>query len=441
MRYHRSALTRETLVAIGDDGRPLPRLVESWEESADGMTWRLRIRDGVRFHDGSHVTAHDIAPGVSRTLVSEAFGAVESVTATSPRDLLVQLNEPYAFLFEDLALISAQRTVGPDTFDIGPYTVVEESPERLLLKAFDGYYRGRPEVEQVEVQLFPDQRNAWSALMREQLDMLYEVSRDSLEFIRGESSIRVATFPRPFVYLLGFNTGHELLADKSVRMALDRAIDRDEFVAKAMAGQGEPAQGHVWPRHWSFDPTASSVEFDPALAMQLLDQAGRKLRHEPGRMPARMRIHCLVYEPLKEMGLVLQRQLAEIDVDLQIEIVPTAEFLDRITNGRFESFVFEMNSLRGFKFPYQFWHSSTPFLKHGYRGADEILDSMRRAATDDAFRSASVAFQRRLHEDPPAVFLAWGRTSRAVSTRFDIPAGDEDIYHTIARWKLAPKGN
>lgn len=159
-------------------------------------------------------------------------------------------------------------------------------------------------------------------------------------------------------------------------------------------------------------------------------------------MPARLRLRCLVYEPLTQMALVIQRQYAEVDIDLELEVVPTPEFLERITVGNFDTFVFEMTSARGLKWPYQFWHSQTPFVKHGYSGTDVILEQIREASTDEAFRQASIAFQRRLHEDPPAVFLAWGRTSRAVSKRFEIPEGDDDIYHTIARWKpTATSGN
>jgi peptide/nickel transport system substrate-binding protein len=439
LTYLRNALSRETLVAIAEDGRAVARVLDSWEVSADRLRWRLQLRSGVRFHDGTLLRAPDLAPQVARQLEQATLGAVRSVTAEGDNVLLVTLHEPYSFLLEDLAVLTALRNSGGQTFGTGPYEATQQTADHLSLRAVDGHYRGRPAIDRVDVRLFPDQRNAWSALMRDQVDMLYEVNRDSLEFIRGESGIRVATFPRPYVYLLGLNVDDPALADARVRQALDRAVNRDEFVRVAMAGEGEPAHGHVWPRHWTFDAKASAIDQDLSSSLELLDAAGLKLRRNTGRMPARLRIHCLVYEPLKEMGMVLQRQLAEIDVDLDLEVVPTSEFLDRITKGNFQSFVFEMASARGYKWPYQFWHSSTPYLKHGYGGADTILDAMRRAPDDAAFKAAAVAFQRRLHEDPPAIFLAWGRTSRAVSNRFEIPAGDEDIYHTIARWKLASR--
>lgn len=440
LTYHLNALTTETMVAISAEGRPVPRVLDSWSVSADRLTWQLKIRKGVRFHDGTPVTAAILAEPLARFLAQTSLGAVRGVTAGVEDMLVLTLLEPYAFLFEDLALFVVTRAVDGQTFGTGPYKAVEQSADRLKLSAVSDHYRGAPAIESVEVQLFPDQRNAWSALMRDQIDMLYDVMRDSLDFIRGESGIRVATFPRPYVYLLGLNVGSRDLADSRVRRALDIAVDREELVDVAMAGEGEPAHGHVWPRHWTFNAEASAVRPDQREAVRLLNEAGLKVTTEPGRMPARLRIHCLVYDPLREMGLVLQRQLAQVGVDLQLEVLPADQFLERITSGRFESFVFEMASARGYKWPYQFWHSSTPYLKHGYSGADAVLDAMRRSADDEAFLAAAIAFQRRLHEDPPAVFLAWGRTSRAVSTRFEFPDGDDDIYHTIGRWKLASTG-
>lgn len=439
--YHRNVLTRDGLLTMAGDGRAVGRILESWTVSDDRLTWRFKVRPGILFHDGTPVTAGLLAGHVADELAASSLGAVDTVDAESDSVLRVTLKEPYAFLLEDISVITAVRIVDGKTYGTGPYKVLEESPDRLELTAVSGYYKGDAEIDRVEVRLFPDQRNAWSALMRDEIDMLYEVSRDALQFVRSESSVTVASFPRAYVYLLGFNVEQPVLRDVRVRRALDRAVNRDEFVRVAMAGEGEPARGHVWPRHWAYDADAGAIAYDPSGAADLLRQAGLDLRHATGQMPARLRLHCLVYEPLKDMGLVLQRQLAAIDVDLQLEIVPADEFLQRLRDGRFESFIFEMTSLRGLKFPYQFWHSSTPFLKHGYSGADDVLDRIRHASNDAEFKAATAGFQRRVHEDPPAIFLAWGRTSRAISTRFTLPEGDEDIYHMIYRWKPAKAGD
>lgn len=439
LTYHRNTLTRELLVTMSNDGRPTPKIFASWQTSDGGLTWRMKLSPGVRFHDGVPLTASILAPHVARELGALSLGELGEVIAEGDDVVRISLKQPYAFLFEDLSVISALRPVDGKLVATGPYVVDTESPERLSLKATENYYRGAPDVDRIEVRLFPDQRNAWSALMRNEIDLLYEVSGDALQFVRSESSVSVTTFPRQYVYLFGFNVAHPVLANPEVRRALDRGVDRRALVQAAMSGEGEPAQGHVWPRHWAYDAQAGAIDHDPAAAIRMLDDAGLSVRLQDGRMPARLRLRCLVYEPLREIALVLQRQLANLDVDLDLEILPVGQLIDRLSRGDYDSFVFEMTATRGLKFPYQFWHSGTPLLKHGYSGADDVLDRIRHASTDAELRAAASAFQRRVHEDPPAVFLAWGRTSRAVSNRFNIPEGDDDIYHTIARWKLASK--
>src|SRR5688500_4740786 len=145
--FHKGALTREGMVTIGNDGRPAARILESWEASADRLTWRLKIRPGVRFHDGTPATASELAPHMSAQLKASSLGAVKSVEAETDNIVRVTLNEPYAFLFEDLALINAQRASNGQTYYTGAYAVAEESPERLLLKAVPAHYRGEPAID------------------------------------------------------------------------------------------------------------------------------------------------------------------------------------------------------------------------------------------------------------------------------------------------------
>lgn len=437
LSYTRTALTRENLLAFSDEGRPTPRVLDAWQLQPDGRTWRLHIREGVRFHDGAVVTAPEIAPHIEKELKAAAPGIVTAVAAADDSTLVVTLSGPYAFFLEDLAFISVQRVANGKTFGTGAYSVVEESADRIQFRAVQDHYRGQPEVEHVEVRLYPDQRNAWSALMRGDLEMLYDVSRESLEFARSESSIDVATFTRPYVYLLGLNVNHPSLSNRLVRQALDRAVDREAIVRLGMAGQGQPAAGHIWPRHWTFDPGQGAPAYNPLEAVRLFEQAGLTVREEAGRMPSRLRLRCLVYGPQRQMALVLQRQLAEVDVDLELVMPETRQMLTQLVKGDFDAFVFEVASARLLKYPYMVWHSGSTLIPHGYSGADDVLQRMHDATDEESLRAATIAFQKRVHDDPPAIFLAWGSTSRAVSRRFDIPKTTEDIFHTISRWKRA----
>lgn len=446
--YHRDALSRETLVALGIDGRPSPRVLDSWETSGDGLTWRLKIRPGIRFHDLTPLTAQELVPQLRSGLMAAALGKVESIEPEGEHAILIRLRERFSFLPEDLGQATAVhvvqerddrgKVISRKTYGTGPYVVAEESAERIDLREFPNHYRGDPGVAQIAVRLFPDQRKAWSALMRDEIDVLYEVSRESLDFVRSESTVNVATFPRPFVYVLGFNSSLPALRDPVVRRAINHAIDRQALVDTALSNEGEAAADHVWPLHWAHDTSVRAPEYNPAEAIRLMEQAGLSVRADGGGMPARLRLRCAVYEPFRKMALVLQRQLAQVDVDLQLESFGLVDLAKTVGSGKFETFVFEVTSGRTLLWSYLFWHSSSPFLKHGYAAADDALDRMRVAVTDDELRAATAAFQQRLIDDPPAAFLAWGRVSRAVTRRFELPEPGIDIYQTIAKWKPAP---
>ena len=92
--------------------------------------------------------------------------------------------------------------------------------------------------------------------------------------------------------------------------------------------------------------------------------------------------------------------------------------------------------------PSVFWHSAGPSNFSGYRNidVDVSLEGIRHAADETAYRDAFRRFQQATFDDPPAIFLAWGQTARAVSRRFDvIKAPGGDIRMTISDWRLAPK--
>ncbi len=440
MNYLRTSLTRDNLVSSDEDGRAIPRLLESWEASPDGLTWRLRLREGVRFHDGSTVTSADIVPAIENLRTSIfAASQILSARAVDAQTIEVRLSDRSAFFLEDLAAVFPEKVVGNERFGTGPFVVESQTAERSTLRAFPQYYRGRPEIDRVEIDTYPDLRNAWSALMRNEIDFLYELSREAREFVEAESSVQVSTFLRPYVILLGFNPSRPQFRSVKVRQALNAAIDRPRLVREALRGQGEPATSHVWVKNWAFHPSAGRPDFSPAAAIRLLDESGLRRTDASGQMPARLRFKVMVYSPLERVALALQRQLAQLDIDMQIEIPPTAKLVERMTTGDFDAFLFEMSAGRSLKWGYLFWHSKGGLRGQfgiDYNSADETLDRMRRAPDDDAVRAAVADFQDLLATDPPAAFLAWGELARASSRRFEIPTdGEADVFASIWRWK------
>jgi peptide/nickel transport system substrate-binding protein len=439
-------LSEEGLVGLGRDGRPEARLAERWEVSPDGLTWRFFLRAGLIFQDGEALTAAAAKAAITPpTPASESqtlpgLRDVVAIEAPGPLEVVVRLRKPNALLLEALnfsPIVSLRHGSAA-----GPFRRDARTAGKAVLGRFKGYYRGRANLETIAISEYPSQREAWSAMLRGEVDLLYEVAPEAFEFVRESPNAHVATFLRPYVTALAFNARHPVLGRKAVRQALNFAVDRAAVIDGAVGGRAVPAADHIWPNHWARDATAPAFGFDAAAAASMLDAAGLRRRGGPGQ--PRLSFTCLVLsEPrFERLALLLQRQLLSVDVDMRLEALPAREFSTRLAAGRFDAFLTELIASSGLGFTYMMWHSNPPgpFFRTGYASADPALDRLRAARTDDETRAAVHALQRTMHDDPPAVFLYWEQRSRAVSRRFILPAGDDlDILRSIDRWRLVDR--
>jgi ABC-type transport system substrate-binding protein len=140
------------------------------------------------------------------------------------------------------------------------------------------------------------------------------------------------------------------------------------------------------------------------------------------------------------MALIVQRNLSQVDVDVQFEAVPLDEFNKRVGAGNFDAILADFITGNSAGRPYVFWYSSSKQNVPGYNNVlvDQAFDRLRGAPDDDATRAAFHDLQATMLDDPPAVFLAFGETTRAVSRRFQpvTPPGG-DVFRTIPEWRLS----
>jgi len=451
-----AALLRHAmLLTIGRDGLPQPGLAERFEPSGDGLVWHFELRRGLAFHDGSPLDAPAVEAVLEAYLadagdvgIAPGLRDVAAVEARSPTALEVRLRRPSALLPEALSIVPI--TGGSDgQAGAGPFRVVSGDGEQMELEAFPGYYRGRPRLSRVRIRAYQTPRAAWAALLRRDVDFLYELSPEAAPFVEGTQDVATFTFLRPYVFVLGFNLAHPALADPRVRRALNAAVDRQAVIDVALGGRGLAALGHVWPRHWAHDSALAPPAYDPVAAARALDAAGWPVPPTPAgrrdRMPSRFRLRTVLpasYPQFERLALVVQKQLLDVGVDLELEALPRQEFQARLASGRFDAYLIDLAGGHGLNWPYWFWHSpeagGTPWIRSHYRAADAALDGIRFARTRTELRLAIHAFQRVLLDDPPALFLCWGETSRAVRRQFAVPReADRDVFATIAQWRAA----
>jgi peptide/nickel transport system substrate-binding protein len=426
----------------GSDGRPGYRIVTAWTWDESGTVLRLKLRQSVYFHDDTLLTPQVAADSLRQLGPSQAsFKSVVSVEPEGDDTVVLRLKEPNAFVIPDL---TALLVVKPQNKDIGtgPYRVVSRENSDAKLTAFSRYYRGRPGLAAIEIINYPTQRKTWAAMMRGDIDMLHEVSREAVEFIEAETSVNTYSFPRPYYIPLTFNLRHPVLRDVRVRRAINEAVDRAALVREGLRGRGSSADGPVFPLNWAYSPPAVPFGYNPAAARQLLDDAGYPARPNPETaIPIRFAFKCLVFaedQRFDRIALLLQRQLADVGIDMQLVPVPLRRLGDLAAAGDFDAFVMEMSG-RSLSRVYEFWRSGQGgFVNSGYMAADAVLDRIRGARTEDEGRAAVAELGRVMHDDPPAAFLVWQETSRAVLSTFDVvPEEKRDILTNLWLWRPA----
>ena len=423
----------EPLVSVGWDGQPLPRLAESAVESPDGMFLTIKLRPNVRFHTGELVTAAQV-----RELIVPKLAATEvsNVEVRDERTLVLNLKRPYAFKTADLSDFYVDDDARPQ-LRTGPFRLVSLKPVTRL-ERFEQYHQGTPSVERVEFHPYPNHRAAWTAMMRGEVNFLHEVNRDAIDFIEAGGDIRAYPLLRGFYVALVFNVKQPTLESREVRLALNEAIDREEIVRNGMRGHGEVAEGPFWPHHWAYAAGRHVRAYNPEAAKLRLNAAGRAVRSDGSGMPSRFQFTCLLLEGdtrFERIGLVVQRQLFDIGVDMRLQPLPRLEFLKRVGSGSYDAFLFEFTSGRGLSRAYSFWHSRGGIISTGYAAADEALERMKLAPTADDTRVAVSDVMRIMQSDPPAAFLAWPREARAADRSFELPyERDQDVLGSL--WLL-----
>jgi peptide/nickel transport system substrate-binding protein len=293
-----------------EDFSTVPGLAESWQTSADGLTWTYKIRQGVKWSDGQPLTARDVAYSFNRAMTGEQenaqyapyVGQLKTVEATDDSTVVMTTAEPSPSMLGLMVPIlpehvwksipSAGVKEFPNTdqpVGSGPFTLVEvKAGQYYRFAANKSYWAGAPKIDELIIRVFTNEEAMASALKTGEIDMLNDVTAGVLDSLEGQPGITTSSSKYPGFSELAFNLGaqtiegtkigdgHPALADKQVRLAIDHAIDRKTLVDKVLKGRGSVATG-VIPNlyantHWN--PGADERGYDPAKANEILDAAG-----------------------------------------------------------------------------------------------------------------------------------------------------------------------
>jgi peptide/nickel transport system substrate-binding protein len=444
-------LYSEPLVNHDASGRPAPGLAASWHWEQDGHVLRLRLKQGVTFHDGTPLTAPLVVRALNEDRESEqpSLGSefITNIDADNDFDIRIRLSQPDAFL---LTSLNDVRITHPDKPDVGtgPFELVRRAPI-VETKRYAKYHGGLPGSPAVQLITYETQRAAWAALMRGEADAAQDISREAVEFMEQTSQVRTYSVPQPFYFSLVFNHDRAALADPRVRHALSLAINRKRIVQQAMRGRGVVAESPIWLAHWANDDATADEPYNPRRAIALLEEAGYPLVRRSAGSPAnRLLFRCLVWseDPQYErIAIMVQQQLFDIGVHLELQPATMREIGQLAVSGQFDMLLAQANASRTLNWMYSFWRSPraglAPQLNTGYTGADAELDRLRGSISDEQFRASLREVRQQFERDAPAAFIAWTEFTRAVHAGIDVGVeAGADPFGSLWKWRRISPG-
>ena len=301
---------------FGEDtaGNVHPQMVESYQLSQDGLTYTIKLRPGIKFHDGSPVTPKDVIPSIQRWAKMDGGGkrlaALDmKLAAVDDRTFTLTLREPFPatpgvlaygstamyVMREKEATTDAATPVtepigsGPFVFNKGEFQpgskiVYDKNkdyvPRSEPVNAFAG---GRiAKVDRIEVMIMPDAATAVAALDRGEIDMYETPPLDLLPVLKRNPNIKIVVFNKAGA--LAFfrpNFLHPPFNNVKARQALMHMVDQEDYMRAAIGS--DPANWKVcWAVQVCGTPTASEAGSEPyrkadlAKARQLLQESGYK---------------------------------------------------------------------------------------------------------------------------------------------------------------------
>ncbi|MGI6784567.1 MAG: ABC transporter substrate-binding protein [Aminivibrio sp.] len=336
----------DTLFFHNDKGELEPRLAESYELADDNVTYTIKLRPGVKFHNGKILTAEDAAWSIDYclksgpyTLVRSKVPGYKSVKVIDDLTFQIISEKPNPTLLNNLAMqvqimCKDEVLAAGDKFGIewvpcgvGPYIVTSYNPDtEIILEAFEDYYMGPAPIKNVNYKVLTDNNTITIAFESGELDLIVVPTASWARF-KANPDYNTYLSPTNHTSFFQINTtAGDALADKRVRQALSYAMDRETMIIAAYDEIAQPAYSmfnadSVFGGFTVEELEAAGIptyQYDPDKAKSLLAEAGYPNGLDIGN------ILCITGSYWEKMSTVFQANLADIGVKVGIEMGDSA---------------------------------------------------------------------------------------------------------------------
>ncbi len=427
----------------------VPHLATSWK-ALDDTTWEVKLRRGVKFHDGSPFGARDVKATFDRVLNPEHkltargnHAKIKSVEVLDDATVRFKTDGPYPLFVERLTaqVMQSEKVIKDKGHEwmqenpvgTGPYKLAswKKKQEHLLVRN-DDYWGPKPAFKYVRVRIIPEMATQIAELISGGVDMIKAVAPDQMDVINKSGQARTSTSPilRTAFYQLdqASRSGPNPFTDRRVRQAANIAVDIDAIIKHVLNGLGDRTATGINPMAFGFDPNLAPYKADPARAKKLLAEAGF-----PNGIDVRLRVDGGIVEPaLQQTTDAMAAELAKVGIRTQQNLIAEiGPYVNQVRDGKAGPMftwswgyysVFDADAIL-----YDVFRCGEVYSYYCNKDLDALTDAGR-ATLDGKKRAEIYVKAQRVLFDDAAYLYKWGlRGVWGISNRVEYTAPRDEI--------------
>ncbi len=367
-------LIYDSLLNFDENLQPVSNLAESWETSADNLTWTFHLKKGVKWHDGVDFTSADVKYTYERLLdtglglFADSLAGISTIECPDADTVVLHTEKPKANMLmvttpilpehiwtdvsdDDLEIWENESPVGT-----GPFKFVEwQQGEYLKLAANKDYFGKVPDIDELVFVLYANADTMGQAIKTGELGAAIYLNATQIKTLKEDKNVDVISGTMFGFTELSFNCtpyeeslGNPILMDKKVRQAIEYAMDKNNIIDVAYSGQGNPGTTIIVPDDfWHYEPTAAEIRnYNLAKAKAVLEEAGYTDKDGDGirenaagdKMSFTLTCRSDSTDEIKA-GQMIAGNLKDAGIEITIETVDDGLLLDKIYSYDFDMFI------------------------------------------------------------------------------------------------------
>jgi peptide/nickel transport system substrate-binding protein len=439
-------------------GKVGPSLAVSWK-NVDDTTWEVKLRKGVKFHDGTPFTARDVKATFDRVLNPENkltargnHAKIKSVEVVDDLTARFKTDGPYPVFVERLTaqVMQSEKVIREKGHEwmqenpvgTGPYKLTKWSKKQEhFLTRNEDYWGAKPAFKYVRIRIIPEQATQIAELISGGVDIIKAVPPDQMDVINKSGQARTASSPILRTAMIQFDqagrSGPNPFQDRRVRQAANLAVDVDSIIKHVLNGLGDRTATTVNPMAFGFDPSVKPYKQDLAQAKKLLADAGFPNGLEVGFLrgpttvePGVVQTSDVIVADLAKAGIrTKQRTVNESGPFTNLIRDNKADPMFEFSWGYYS--IFDADAIF-----YDVMTCNQPYSYYCNKAFDDLV-IQGRSTLDTKRRAEIYAKAQKLIHDDAAYLFKWGlRGVWGLSNRIDYEAPRDEVDRM---WAVTPR--